>query len=519
MRFLSIVLLLSFIGSVFGLTGLGLDNGLALTPQLAFNTWNKFGCNINEGLIREVADAIVSTGLSTYGYKYVNLDDCWQVSRDANQEIVADPKAFPSGIAALANYVHSKGLLFGLYTDLGTATCAGRPGSLGYEFIDANTYAKWLVDYVKVDNCNTDGSTPEKRYPVMRDALNSTQRQIFYSMCEWGYDDPSLWAPGVGNSWRTTTDIYDSWKSLLVNLDDNAELWPYAAPGGWNDPDMLEVGNGGMTDDEYRSHFTLWSIMKAPLIIGCDPRTMSAATYNTLTNSEILDINQDSLGRQARRVSRTTADGSSPSITAVACDSTIPQQRWQYNPTNSGLIHLESGKCLTIQNCATSQGTLILEDCHIGSTDPKYCNKSINQQWNLNNDGSVSSFLGNCIDLYDSTGPTIQSFGCNKGLNQKWIFDSTGIIRSAANQQCVAIGGPIEVWAGPLGDGTQVVVLFNRQDSGSVNITASWNTIGLGSASASVRDLWKHQDLGKFPTSYSSVVGPHSVVALKVTPQ
>ena len=181
---------------------LALDNGVGLTPPMGWNSWNHFGCNITESLIRKTADALVTTGLAAKGYVYVNLDDCWQTSRDDQGRIVADPVAFPSGIKALADYIHSLGLKFGLYSDAGLLTCAGRPGSLGHEDIDAQTYADWGVDYLKYDNCHTDGTSPKVRYPPMRDALNKTGRPIFFSMCEWGYEDPATWAPAVGNSWR-----------------------------------------------------------------------------------------------------------------------------------------------------------------------------------------------------------------------------------------------------------------------------------------------------------------------------
>ncbi|XP_004364049.1 alpha-galactosidase [Capsaspora owczarzaki ATCC 30864] len=283
-------------------SSVAIDNGLARTPQMGFNTWNKFHCTINETLIRNTADSLLKTGLAAVGYKYINLDDCWQVSRTAQNVIVADPTAFPSGIAALANYIHSKGLLFGLYSDAGTNTCEGRPGSLGYETIDAQTYASWGVDYLKYDNCNAPSDqTPEVRYPVMRDALNATGRPIFFSMCEWGVDNPASWAGKVGNSWRTTGDISDSWTSMIGIVDQNEPLWQAAGPGGWNDPDMLEVGNGGMTTTEYRTHFTLWSLMKAPLIIGCDITNMSNDTLAILTNTELIEWNQDSLGVQGHR--------------------------------------------------------------------------------------------------------------------------------------------------------------------------------------------------------------------------
>jgi alpha-galactosidase len=189
----------------------------------------------------QTADAFVSTGLDKLGYNFVNVDDCWAESRDANGVIVPQASTFPSGMAALASYIHGKGLKAGLYTDLGTETCAGRPGTLGHEKIDAQTYAKWQFDYVKVDNCNSNSVPPEERYPVMRDALNTSGRAILFSMCEWGVDNPATWAPAVGNSWRTTGDISDSWSSMTSRLDLNEPLWPYAGPGGWNDPDMLEV--------------------------------------------------------------------------------------------------------------------------------------------------------------------------------------------------------------------------------------------------------------------------------------
>ena len=238
-------------------TSLCLENGLGRTPQMGWNSWNKFGCNINEKLIRDTIDALVNTGLADAGYKYVNLDDCWQVSRDGNGRIVVDQNAFPSGMKALADYAHSKGLLFGVYSDAGYKTCAGRPGSLGYEEIDAQTYAEWGVDYLKYDNCFTDGSAPEVRYPVMRDALLKQNRPIFYSMCEWGVNDPAKWAAPVGNSWRTTGDIFNSWNSMINIIDLNDRWYEYAGPGGWNDPDMLEVGHGGMNVEEEKTHFGL----------------------------------------------------------------------------------------------------------------------------------------------------------------------------------------------------------------------------------------------------------------------
>jgi alpha-galactosidase len=291
--------LLLFLGLFF--QTFSLENGLGRTPQMGWNSWNHFGCGINEDLIKKTAYAIANGPLKAAGYEYVNLDDCWQVSRNASGYIIPDPN-FPSGIAALAEYVHSLGLKFGLYSDAGTKTCAGRPGSIGYEVQDATIYAEWKVDYLKYDNCYDTGTAPEVRYPVMRDALLAVSRPIFFSMCEWGRDDPATWAPQVGNSWRTTGDIKDTWDSVLTLIDLNDKWAEVAAPGGWNDPDMLEVGNGGMTTDEYRSHFSLWAISKAPLLVGCDVTTMSNDTINILTNPEVIAVNQDPLGVQARKV-------------------------------------------------------------------------------------------------------------------------------------------------------------------------------------------------------------------------
>jgi alpha-galactosidase len=284
-----------------------LDNGLGRTPQMGWNSWNHFGCGINDALIHSTIDAMVSTGLAAAGYNYVNLDDCWQSSRTSAGEIVPDPTAFPNGIKVLADYAHSKGLKFGVYSDAGHKTCAGRPGSLGYEKIDAKTYASWEVDYLKYDNCNTDGTSPKVRYPVMRDALNASGRAIFYSMCEWGFENPATWAPAVGNSWRTTGDINDSWSSMTSILDTNNKWAQYAGPGGWNDPDMLEVGNGHMTTAEDRSHFSLWCLIKSPLLVGCDITKMSADTKTILTNTEVIAVSQDSRGVQGKLVSPSTS--------------------------------------------------------------------------------------------------------------------------------------------------------------------------------------------------------------------
>jgi len=280
------------------------DDGLALTPPMGWNSWNKFGCNVSEQLIRDAADAMVSGGMRDAGYQYVVIDDCWQVSRDENGNILPDPQRFPSGMKALADYVHGKKLKFGLYSDAGTKTCAGRPGSRGYEFQDARQYAAWGVDYLKYDNCNAMDATMEQDYTAMGNALKATGRPIVYSLCEYGEAHVEKWGPSAGaNLWRTTGDIRDEWDSMANrNGFSQNDLAPYAGPGHWNDPDMLEIGNGKMTDEEYRTHMSLWSLLASPLLAGNDLRTMTQATRDVLMNTEVIAIDQDPLGRQATRL-------------------------------------------------------------------------------------------------------------------------------------------------------------------------------------------------------------------------
>jgi alpha-galactosidase len=285
-----------------------LDNHVARTPPMGWNSWNHFGCDVSAQLIRETADAIVASGLRDAGYQYVVIDDCWQVARDARGRLVADSARFPGGMKPLADYVHGRGLKFGLYTDAGRRTCQGRPGTYGSEDVDARTFAEWGVDYVKEDWCNAEGLDAPTQYAKFRDALARTGRPIVFSICEWGSASPWEWGPGTGNLWRTTTDIEDSWTSMLANLDISGQHAAAARPGAWNDPDMLEIGNGGMTDDEYRAHFSLWAIMAAPLIAGNDVRSMSPATRDILTNREVIAIDQDSLGIQGTLVEERTPE-------------------------------------------------------------------------------------------------------------------------------------------------------------------------------------------------------------------
>ncbi len=283
-------------------------DSLALTPPMGWNSWNKFSCNVDENLIRETADAMVSSGMKEAGYQYIVIDDCWHGERDSLGFIQPDPTRFPSGMKALADYIHSKGLKFGIYSDCGWKTCGGRPGSRGREFQDAQTYASWGVDYLKYDWCNTEGLKAEGAYLTMRNALYEAGRPIVLSICEWGDNQPWEWATPIGHLWRTTGDIYNcfdceydhgTWSSwgVLQILDMRKDIRKYAGPDHWNDPDMMEVGNG-MTVNEDRAHFSMWAMQAAPLIAGNDIRKMSGETQAILTNKEVIAIDQDALGVQ-----------------------------------------------------------------------------------------------------------------------------------------------------------------------------------------------------------------------------
>jgi alpha-galactosidase len=283
-------------------------------PQMGFNNWNSTHCRdeFDEAMIRGVADKFISLGLKDAGYTYVNVDDCWaNWQRDKDGSLQANPKRFPSGIKALAAYVHEKGLKFGLYSSAGTSTCEplqenrGFPGGLGHEKQDAATFASWDVDYLKYDNCNNQKVDAHKRYLDMANALRATHRPIFFSMCEWGENKPWLWAgkpPVSAQSWRTTGDITDTYASMLKIFKQNVVLDKYASLGHWNDPDMLEVGNGGMTDVEYRSHFSLWAIMASPLLVGTDIRKIKPDALEILLNKEVIAVDQDPLGVQGKQV-------------------------------------------------------------------------------------------------------------------------------------------------------------------------------------------------------------------------
>jgi len=284
------------------------DNGLVRTPPMGWNSWNKFHGRVDDAAVRGMADAMASNGMKEAGYLYVNIDDTWEGERDAQGNIQSNKK-FPD-MKALADYVHSKGLKLGIYSSPGPNTCAGYEGSYEHELQDAKTYAAWGIDYLKYDWCSARNLYTDEEmqavYQKMGDALRAAGRPIVYSLCQYGRADVWKWGPEVGgNLWRTTGDISDRWQSMSgIGFDKQLELTPYARPGHWNDPDMLEIGNGGMSDDEYRTHMSLWSILAAPLLAGNDLRDMSQNIKDILENHEVIAIDQDKLGKEGHRVSK-----------------------------------------------------------------------------------------------------------------------------------------------------------------------------------------------------------------------
>ena len=288
--------------------------GLAMTPPMGFNTWNTFESHINEQLVKDIADAMVQSGMKEAGYEYIVLDDCWSLrDRDPDGNLVADPEKFPSGMKALADYLHERGFKFGIYGCAGKTTCAGYPGSMGHEYQDAKIFASWGVDYLKYDWCATGTRDAKEAYTTMRDALHAAGRPIVFSLCEWGTADPWLWAKDVGHLWRISGDIYDcwdceqewsrGWKTILdmyhekqPSMAGRDGLGQYSGPDHWNDLDMMEVGSAGLTVTESRSHFTLWCMVASPLMAGNDLRTMSDEIAEILSDKDAIAINQDAMG-------------------------------------------------------------------------------------------------------------------------------------------------------------------------------------------------------------------------------
>ena len=467
-----------------------LGNGLALTPPMGWNDWNSFGCNVSESLVEQTADIIVSSGMKAAGYQYVNIDDCWMSSsRSSSGHLVPDPGKFPDGISGVAAYVHGKGLKLGIYESAGTATCAGYPGSLNHERTDAADFAAWSVDYLKYDNCNNQGVDWQVRYNAMRDALAATGRPIVYSLCEWGQDSVWTWGAGTGNLWRTTGDISANYGSLLSIFHSNVALAQFAGKGGWNDPDMLEVGNG-MSFTEDRAELSLWAEMAAPLISGTDLRKATPATLSLYTNTNVIAVDQDSLGKQGTEIassggldvlkkplsngdvsvvlfnenaSAATISTSASAVglsgsafkltnlwsnvvtsTSGAISATVPGHgvvMYRVSPgsgtsvgTAKELLGASSNRCLDVFDNQTAAGTKVeIWDCHAGA----------NQEWTPTSTGELRAYSGTqCLDAPGTAGGTaVVLWTCNGGTNQQWRPNPDGTVTGVQSGLCLDVTG------------------------------------------------------------------------------
>jgi len=498
-----------------------LDNGLGRTPPLGWNSWNKYYCDINENLIKETADALVATGLDKKGYKYVNIDDCWEGERDKDGYIHENPKTFPKGIALLAEYVHSRGLKLGIYSSAGTKTCQGKPGSLYYEEKDAEVFAKWKIDYLKYDNCYNEGLSNFIRYPKMRDALNSTGRPIYYSLCQWGNQDPATWGSEVGNSWRTTGDIQDNWNSMIDIADLNNQWAAYAGPGGWNDPDMLEVGNGGMNHEEYKVHFMLWSLMKAPLLIGCDVRKMDKQTLELLGNEEIIAVNQDPLGIQGYKLVSRPTNTTIFDVMMTKCLAD-PQQKWDVNGDKI-CMRRDAKKCLTATDIK-DRGNVF-----VSPTPSKFILKRISgEKYSINLENTnlcvaaeTEWWHRDLSQTSNGIGPNILLRPCNTNDKlQIWTYnEQLGIFMFDEGKGCMTIDFTYqsEVWGGPLQGKRWAVVLLHRGLGPDAQICVDFRILGIESA-VKVRDIYEKKDLGVFKNKYCASIPQHAAKMLILTP-
>ena len=486
-------------------SALALGNGLALTPPMGWNDWNAYGCNVSEQLVEQTALAMHNDGLQAAGYQYVNIDDCWMSSsRDASGNLVANPSKFPDGIAAVVSYVHSLGLKLGIYEDAGTATCAGYPGSYGHEQQDANLFASWGIDYLKEDWCNIPFSSfpgqshqqvAQTLYTRMKNALAATGRPIVFSMCN-GWDSsvqPWTWGGPVANLWRTSTDIQPNFASMLNNFHTTVGLASFAGPGAWNDPDMLEIGNG-MSATENQSEFSLWAEMAAPLIEGSNLVSASSATLSILANKAVIAVDQDPLGKQGTEVSSaggldvlakplangdvsvalfnetgsaatistsaaaTGKSGSSSytltnlwtgatSTTTGAISASVPPHgtvmfRVSGGSTStgtSGEIHaVGAAKCLDVPNGSTTAGTQL---------DIWTCNGGSNQIWTHTSGGQLTVYSGSsqlCLDAYNNqttAGTKVETWPCTGGANQQWNVNANGTITGVQSGLCLDVTG------------------------------------------------------------------------------
>ncbi|XP_065825986.1 probable alpha-galactosidase [Oscarella lobularis] len=512
-RFLALALLAKVL--LFA-SGAQTGSMIAQTPPMGWSSWNHFTCaGINETVVKGVADAMVSSGLKDFGYIYVNLDDCWQINRTADGVIVPDPTKFPNGIPSLVNYVKAKGLKFGLYTSRGVMTCQRRPGSYGYEEIDAKTYASWGVEFLKNDNCYpAPHSDPNTDYGKMSLYLNATGKQFVHSVQT---PEPIEIAYNVSNMRRVGHDIQDHYDSMLSLVQEARQqgLAKYAHPGFWNDLDMMEIGNGHMTTIEYITHMSLWCLLKAPLIMGNDVRNIDKETLTILTNKEVLAVNQDALGVQGTlRANRSVVISTNALVAAQSCVSGSQYQTWKFNVSSGAILNVETGACLSAPTSNLVQ--VSVQPCDSGNPA---------QKWAFGDHNKIHPAQDKlrCLDVYMYSGPPIQLANCKNTSfqNQQFAFESDGTFRPNVSKLCVGLQpvAQAEVWGGPLSDNAFAAVLLNK-DAKPRNITVQWSDLNFSSsASYSVRDLWQRKDMGTFTQNYTALDVPvHGVAMIKLTP-
>ncbi|AEV83904.1 alpha-galactosidase [Actinoplanes sp. SE50] len=509
-----------------------LDNGVARTPPMGWNSWNTFGCNISESLIRQMADAVVSSGMRDLGYQYVVVDDCWfNPNRDSAGNLQGDPTRFPSGMKALGDYLHAKGLKFGLYEVPLDKTCAqyfnsypGATGSQGHEAQDARQFAAWGVDYLKYDWCSPTGTINDQvtTFAKMRDALAATGRPIVYSInpnSVHAKTGPQRNWGDVANMWRTTEDISAAWDTGQTNgypmgvkniVDVTVPLAGYARPGQFNDPDMMEVGRSGLTDTEQRSHFALWTMLAAPLIAGNDLRSMSTATQTILKNPRLIAIDQDSLGLQATQVSN---DGTRRVLAKKLSNGDV-----------AVALYNQGGATTTVSTTAAaigkSGGSLTLQDAWTGGTTTSTGAISASVPahgtvvYRVSGGGTgtppagatlVSASSGRCLDVPNSatangTQPAV--WDCNGGANQQWTaggatLQSLGKCLDAPTG--ATAGSKVQLWDCNGGTNQQWTLNADGTIRGTAsglcldvdhNLTANGTPVLLWTCTAAVNQRW-----------------------------
>lgn len=474
----------------------------------------------------------------------MNLDDCWQASvRDANGRVQVDSERFPSGLKALSDYIHSKGLKFGIYSSAGFKTCQGFPASLGVEEVDAASYSEWGVDYLKYDNCFQDYGLPQVRFPPMASALQASGRDVFYSLCEWGRENPAVWASSIGaHSWRISPDIRDAWTSIRTRSEIGASLWRYSGPTkGWNDPDMLEIGNGGCNQDEYQTHFSLWAMLKAPLIVGNDIRVLEESVMGILGNKEVIAINQDELGRQAR-VTWSDLEYFGGRVIATKCtngesyEDAPSMQQWVFA---DGLIkNTATNTCLAEHSKSSSLSPQLNFTFPIQGVSAVPCEQATKWTVGEGNGGAiVSQASGNCLEVEKfeflpiTQGKRIQTAPCQtviKGAvdireHQAWTTPAH-TMRNLYQRQCLtvdkdALPGTTDVWTAPLVDGFAVLLVNKGHITTKMELTLAKMQVPSGKTYRA-RDLWEHRNLLEVlsdKNSLSFMVPSHGSVMLKLT--